>query len=253
MRFPPYVRGGRAAVVFLTRIPVGGFPYRSGDWKWSTGWFPAVGLLVGGLMSAAWWLGSCAGVVAGAFFAVGAGLLITGAFHEDGLADTADALGGAYDREKLHEILKDSRIGTFGASALVIVMGLRIALLSALGDSAPPAMVLTQALARTPPVWLMIALPYVTTDPVSKSRRVARADWRQALLATGFGGLALVLGYGAGWLRADEIAGCVVTMMLVAALCAWRFFVRAGGITGDFLGATEQIAECGLLFVLVSV
>jgi adenosylcobinamide-GDP ribazoletransferase len=88
--------------------------------------------------------------------------LVTGAFHEDGLADTADALGGAFDREKLFAILKDSRIGSFGATALILVLLLRIAALAKLGPMAAGGLLLGQTLSRTTPVWMMAALPYAT-------------------------------------------------------------------------------------------
>src|SRR5438045_786510 len=111
------VRGLRAAIVFLTRVPAGGFPYREPEWRWAPAWFPLVGAGVGAVAGGVAWLAAGAGSLVAGALAVIASLLVTGAFHEDGLADTADALGGAYDREKLFAILKDSRIGSFGGAA----------------------------------------------------------------------------------------------------------------------------------------
>src|SRR5690606_4146528 len=124
------------------------------------------------------------GAAATAILAVGLAMMLTGAFHEDGLADSADALGGAYDREKLFVILKDSRIGTFGAAALFVALGLRVVLLTELDVAMPLALLVSQTVARTPPIWLMRALPYVTADGESKSRLVARARSPQAIVAT---------------------------------------------------------------------
>ena len=241
------VRALRAAVVFLTRIPVGGFPYRDAEWRWAAAWFPLVGALVGALAAAAAWLGAGAGPLVAAALAVITSLLVTGAFHEDGLADTADALGGAYDREKLFAILKDSRIGSFGAAALTMSLVLRVALLARLGPSAPLALILVGAVSRVPPVWLMAALPYVSGD-AARSRPVARGGPVQAVVATLVAAVALALAQRA--LSLVAVLAMVAVSMAAAMVCGWRFHVRAGGITGDFLGATQQVCECALLLAL---
>lgn len=245
------IRGLRAAFVFLTRIPVGGFPYTEEDWRWSTAHFPFVGAVLGLLQATlAALLLPHLGAAATAILAVGLAMMLTGAFHEDGLADSADALGGAYDREKLFVILKDSRIGTFGAAALFVALGLRVVLLTELGAAMPLALLLSQTVARTPPIWLMRALPYVTADGESKSRLVARARSPQAIVAT-LWSLALVVALvhhdALTFARAVALGLVLVAITLVV---AWRFVVRAGGVTGDFLGATEQLAELGVLLVL---
>jgi adenosylcobinamide-GDP ribazoletransferase len=241
------VRALRAAVVFLTRVPAGGFPYRAAEWRWAPAWFPLVGAAVGAVGGTGAWLARDAGPFVAAALAVIAILLVTGAFHEDGLADTADALGGAYDREKLFVILKDSRIGSFGAAALVMALVLRVALLARLGGAAPLALVLVGSASRVPPVWLMAALPYVTADELSRSRPVARGGPAQALWATALAALVSV-----GLRLPFGTAAVLATVALGTALvCGWRFRARAGGLTGDFLGATQQVGECALLLVLV--
>ena len=119
---PPQLRGIRAAFVFMTRLPLGGFPYRAADWRWANAYFPLVGMVVGALASATWLLCAPLGTWPAALAAVTASVLVTGAFHEDGLADSADALGGGIDeRERVLEILKDSRLGTYGTTALVLL------------------------------------------------------------------------------------------------------------------------------------
>lgn len=245
------LRGLRAALTFLTRVPVGGFPYSEAEWRWAPGWFPAVGLLIGcvcaavdlALLPAGPWPAATASVIAG--------LLLTGAFHEDGLADTADALGGAYTRERLLEILKDSRVGSFGAAALTMALLLRVACLAALGPAAPAALIVVHACSRVPPIWLMRALPYVTSDAAARSRLVARPGDAQVLLATASGGLVLLAAIALGPLSTAQ-AGALALVGVGAALVAgWRFVVRAGGVTGDFLGATQQVVEgLGLLALL---
>ncbi|CAN97078.1 probable cobalamin synthase [Sorangium cellulosum So ce56] len=252
MTMPPVLRGARAAATFLTRVPVGGFPYAEADWRWASAWFPFVGAALGAAQAAVWLLVDRSGALVAASVTVALGLLLTGAFHEDGLADTADALGGAFDRARIFEILKDSRIGAFGAAALIVVLVLRVALLARLDAAAPVALVLTQCLSRTPPIWLMVALPYVTQSG-SRSRPVAQAALPQALLGSFWPALALAAAHAAGALTAAEAAGMLVAAASAAAICGLRFRARAGGLTGDFLGATQQIAECAALLALALV
>ncbi|MCU0672802.1 MAG: adenosylcobinamide-GDP ribazoletransferase [Myxococcota bacterium] len=245
------IRGLRAAFVFLTRIPVGGFPYTEEDWRWSTAHFPFVGAVLGLLQATvAALLLPHLGAAATALLVIALAMMLTGAFHEDGLADSADALGGAYDRDKLFVILKDSRIGTFGAAALFVALGLRVVLLTQLGAAMPLALLLSQTVARTPPIWLMRALPYVTADGESKSRLVARAKSPQAIVATLWSlGLIVALVHHDALAFSRAIALGIV-LVAITVIVAWRFVVRAGGVTGDFLGATEQLAELGVLLVL---
>ncbi len=243
MRLPPPLRGLRAAFVFLTRIPVGGFPYRPDDFRWAAAYFPAVGACVGALAGLVASLARPAGPLPAALLALGASMLLTGAFHEDGLADTADALGGAFDRPKLFAILKDSRVGSFGAAALFVVLALRAALLARLVDDAVVVSALAGALARTPPVVMMVTLPYVTGDAQSRSRQLTRGGPLQALVALAFAALALA-GAARWGASPARLLALVAALAGTSALCAYRFVTRAGGLTGDFLGATEQLGEC---------
>ena len=253
MTAPPWLRGARAAAVFLTRIPVGGFPYSRDDWRWASAYFPFVGMLLGVMQAALFASTSGAGPYVAATLAVIASLLLTGAFHEDGLADTADALGGAYTRERVFEILKDSRVGSFGASALVVILLLRVLLLARLDGLAPWALVATQGASRVPPIWLMAWMPYVSADAEAKSKLVARAGAAQTVLATAFGAIAIALASRRLHLTLGGCAALALTAAVVTGVCGWRFRVRVGGITGDFLGATQQVVECALLLAIVLV
>jgi adenosylcobinamide-GDP ribazoletransferase len=182
--------------------------------------------------------------------AIGVSMLITGAFHEDGLADTSDALGGAYDREKVLAILKDSRIGTFGGAALVISIVGRACLISELGARALIGLAVVGCVARVPPIWLMAMLPYVTDETTAKSRSVLRGGYAQAVVAALWASVLLAASFAARLLTMSSIGGLVVAMTLVGMLTAWRYKRRVGGITGDFLGATEQLGELAALVVL---
>lgn len=242
---PPWVRGMRAAAVFLTRVPLGGFPYAPADWRWCSAYFPLIGAVLGVMLANVWYLAAPLGAPAAAVIVLVVSVLLTGGFHEDGLADTVDALGGGYDKPRVLEILKDSRIGAFGALALCLSLGLRVCLLVALGDRAPIALVVTQCASRLPPVWMMVTMPYVTGS-ASRSRDVIGAQVPQALVAS-FTAVALAL-----WLLPPvQAAGAAVVAGLAALVLGWRFMRRVGGITGDFLGATQQVVECVLLCALV--
>jgi adenosylcobinamide-GDP ribazoletransferase len=243
------IRGVRAALVFLTRVPVGGFPYTDQEWRWSGAHFPLVGALVGALLGVLHRALLPLGPMAAALGAIGVSLLVTGAFHEDGLADTCDALGGAFDREKILLILKDSRIGVFGACALVISILGRAALYARLGDDAPWAWPLVGAAARMGPIWQIATMEYVT--PVgARSRGVARAGGAQACVATFWALLVAGISCAAAHVTLARAAAVFAAMAVVTVVTAWRYAQRLGGYTGDFLGATEQLGEIVALGVL---
>ncbi len=240
-----FVRSIRAAFIFLTRIPLGGFPYSRAEWRWSSAHFPLVGLVLGALLGAFWQLGyPWLGPWLTACFVTACSMLLTGAFHEDGLADTADALGGAYDRENILRILKDSRVGSFGAAALCLALIWRVAALAQLGHWGLPALICTQSWARLGPILLMRLLPYVSDDDAAKSRRVSRAGWPQVGIAFGWSLLAGIILLALYPGIAPMLMLCALLIIVITLLCLWRFRARLGGITGDFLGAAEQLGEC---------
>jgi adenosylcobinamide-GDP ribazoletransferase len=185
-----------------------------------------------------------------AILVMGASLLVTGAFHEDGLADTSDALGGANDAGRVLAILKDSRIGSFGGAALVVSIVGRAALLAELGENGAWALALVGCGARVGPVWLMAALPYVTSAAHAKSGDAARGAMPQALVAAAWLVAAVGFAVEGGRLSPARAGAMVVALALVAFVTGGWFARRVGGITGDFLGATEQLGELAALAVL---
>ncbi len=248
----------RSALIFLTRIPVGGFPFSPADFRWSSAHFPLVGAVLGVVMFGVFAAVAPAGNFLASAFAVTAALVVTGAFHEDGLADSADALGGTYnlsDKARVFTILKDSRVGSFGAAALALTLLIRVGALHQYADThhlfkVLGALVLTQAASRWVPLLLMRALPYVTEDANAKSKHMARAGVLQVLTATGttlLCGVFAVLHH----IEALRVAAMLVSGVLVALLLGFRFARRLGGITGDFLGATQQVSECVFWVVLL--
>ena len=248
------------AVQFFTRIPVTG---RLADWvgyspamlRASSAHFTGVGWLVAGVACAVYallWLGlgasqGWAPLVAACACTV-ATLLLTGGFHEDGLADVADGLGGAYQPERALEIMKDSRLGAFGVMALCMALVCKLTLLALLGShglaTALYALLGAHVLSRWWPLWLVRALPHVGDSATSKSKPLADQISRGALLAAGlwcFLPLALVL-YTQGALFL--IVACTLSAS-AAAYMAWRLARRLAGFTGDGLGAVQQLGELG--------
>jgi adenosylcobinamide-GDP ribazoletransferase len=247
------LRGVRASFVFLSRLPLGGFPYDSRDWHWAPAHFPLVGAVIGAACALVF--SACAALSLGRPFAATLVLLtsvwLTGAFHEDGLADSADGLGGAHGGAKRAlEIMKDSRIGTYGAAALVLSLMVRGSAIAELDPSAWFALVYVHCVARVGPVWLMATEPSVsdsasTKSPLFDTRRVHVATalcWAAACTA---------LAIFAGGLRWTTVLGVTITSGVITKLCA-RYFRRAvGGVTGDLLGATEQLCEIGAWVTLL--
>ncbi len=163
---------------------------------------------------------------------------LTGALHEDGLADTMDGLGGGHTRERALEIMKDPRIGAFGAIALMLVLALKIATLSTL----PLAWTLTtliagHALSRWCAVLLVARLPYARADSSTRAKPVVeRVALSDIAIASLFGLAPLAL---CGW---PALWGALAAVSVTNLLRPW-FLRRLGGYTGDTLGATQQITE----------
>lgn len=245
------VRSIRAAFVFLTRIPVGGFPYPEHAWRWAPAWFPLVGVIVGAGSGVAHWAALHIDATVASVIALIVSVLLTGAFHEDGLADTADAMGGAHGGKQLLEILKDSRIGTYGAVALVLSLGLRVSCLTALAGAALPALVICHTVARTFPVWMIATMSYVTGDR-AKGSAISQAGTAQAVVASVVCGSVLTVAVWRGWFSLAALGASLGVTAVMALLLGLWFRRRAGGITGDFLGATEQVGECAVLLTLLA-
>ena len=271
-----FIREFLLAVQFFTRIPITG---ALAEWvgfspamlRASAGHFPGVGVLVGAVASSAYALmlvllpdTAFAPLVAAVLSTV-ATVLMTGGFHEDGLADVADGLGGSYDKSRALEIMKDSRVGAFGAMALVMALLAKVALLALLGsvdgvpegfDAAPfkgwyvcSALFAGHVVSRTLPLLLIVWLPHVGDADASKSKPLADQISLNSLLtafAWCFVALALVLYVQAA---TDLIVAC--SFSLIAMLWMHRLFKRRlQGFTGDCLGAAQQVCEIAFYFGL---
>jgi adenosylcobinamide-GDP ribazoletransferase len=227
--------GLRAAAAFLTRVPVGRGQTDEATLARSVPWFPVVGGLVGlavaGLYSAGAWV---LPTLVSASLAVVGGVVLTGAFHEDGLADCADAVGG-WTPEQARRILRDPVHGTYGVLALLASVLIRVAALAALSPGqAVAALPAAHALGRGAALWALLRHPPAAGDGLGASY-AARASSG----AVGAGVAAsLVIAAAAGWVAAFALvcAGGALGMGRWAR-------TRLGGLTGDVLGAIEQIGE----------
>ncbi|MCP5075329.1 MAG: adenosylcobinamide-GDP ribazoletransferase [Rhodobacteraceae bacterium] len=238
-----------AAFSLLTRLPVPVDHARAGARAAAAVWaYPLVGSvigLLGGLVGMLFWrLGAPLGIAAAGI--LGTTMLLTGAMHEDGLADCADGLAGGMDRERRLEIMKDSRIGAFGAAALVVVLIARWSGSEAvLWTVSLPAFVAIGAVSRLPMVLAMYLMSPARATGMAAD--VGRPQFAAVALA---GGLALVI--------------CIValgftgfTALIIGTLAALPLFLYAqhkiGGYTGDILGGSQQLAEIATLATVVAV
>jgi len=235
--------GFRAALAVLTRVPSGRLA--TADLALAPGWFAAVGLGIGLAQAGAWWAaGALWGPWPGALAALAAGILLTGALHEDGLADTADALGARRTPERALEILRDSRIGTFGALALGLVLATQAAALAGLGAAAGAALVAAAGLSRLAMAGVLWRGPYLRASGAATGLTGA---WpASARAAAGLAG-ALALGVaGVGLGPGAALAGVAGLVLAAGAVAVWAR-ARLGGITGDVLGAVQQAGLTGCL------
>lgn len=232
-------RSTRVALRFLTRLPLPPVEVVPGDLRRAQALFPAVGLVVAALgiavrVAAQPWWGATAATVA----AVLAMVVITGGLHEDGLADAADGLWGGWEPSQRLEIMRDSRVGTYGIVAVTGALGLRVALLAPLGPAGfARAVVAGHILGRAAMLVLAHRLPAATPGSGSGSQVVGGLSRAAALTA----GLTVVLtvGVAAGpWSPVPVLAASVAV-----AGCARLFRRRLGGVTGDTLGAANQVVE----------
>ena len=251
------------ALQFFTRIPVTG---RLADWvgfspamlRASAAHFPGVGWVVGGLTACVFWgqmqalATHSAAPWVSAVLSTAFSVWLTGAFHEDGLADTADGLGGAVGRERALDIMKDSRIGSYGAIALVLALLTKVLLLGLLAQSAGAqqaawALFAAHVTSRLMPLLIIRSLPHVGDTAQSKSKPLADSMDPAGLLTGLFwwlGAMAL-----AWWMEPDlPWLAAALGAMLGLAWMWWLLQRRLQGFTGDGLGATQQVSE--LMFYL---
>lgn len=250
-----------AAISFLTRIPVPS-SHNAGDLATTAVWFPVVGLIVGAVAASVF---AASSFVWPSLLAIVLSTIVTvrltGAFHEDALADSLDGFGGGWNREQVLTIMKDSRVGSYALVGMILVMLAKVSALQSIVDASSglrtivirdvaAALIAAHVVARCSSVWMMAALPYVQRTDNSRASAggpfAGAVTGRQAVVAT-FMTMAVVVP--ATGLRSVGIFGAAALVTVIAG----RYFIsRIGGITGDALGAANQAVELATYLVLAA-
>jgi adenosylcobinamide-GDP ribazoletransferase len=235
------------SLAFCTRLPGVHSAFSEGADIARASWaFPLVGAGIGALGALVYWLadGLDLDPILSGILAVAATVVITGALHEDGLADTADGFGASASRERKLDIMRDSEIGTYGASALILSFMLRTGAVVSLAEPGLAALALIAAHAgarATLPVF-MRRVPNARQDGLAAN--AGEPPQQSALVAVLLGLLVLLLCLGLGaTLVAALLLACAIGLM------AWLCVTQIGGQTGDVLGALEQVSEILILLV----
>lgn len=234
------------AVAFFTRIPVpASVEFSQASLNRASRYFPAVGWLIGVMCAMALWLLMLVFPQdVAVLISIAISLLLTGCFHEDGLADTCDGLGGGWTREQKLSIMKDSRIGTYGAAALWVSLTLKFVVLSQLINPVL-ALLVAHPLSRIIPTVFIAAMSYVSDADTSKAKPLAEsgsgADTAIAII-TGLIALMFI-----------NNPFIILFVLLVLAGVAYVFLKRQiGGFTGDALGAVQQVSELAIYLSLLA-
>ncbi|HTQ28894.1 MAG TPA: adenosylcobinamide-GDP ribazoletransferase [Puia sp.] len=250
------------AVMFLTRIRVPDHISHSDEYlQKAPKYFPVIGWMVGGISALVFLVfDRLVSTDVGLLASVIAGILVTGAFHEDGFADSCDAFGGGWTKEKILAIMKDSRLGTYGVIGLMGILSAKFLLLKELPhftpDLAHPSsniffndrffiltLIAAHSMSRLMPLFLMRFSTYVTDMDTSKSKPIAHTKLSEGelLLATAFALLPFVL------LSWHFLLALIPVLYATYELSAY-FKKWIGGYTGDCLGAVQQVSEVMFYF-----
>jgi adenosylcobinamide-GDP ribazoletransferase len=239
----------RTAVAFLTRLPM---PHPEGalppNFVRAHRLFPLVGMAIGAAAGLV-----CLGMrmiglpdVAAAALALGASAILTGALHEDGLADVADGFGGGRDVAAKLEIMRDSRLGTYGALILIVSFVTKVSVLAALPNALiVQSLIAAHALARGVLPAMSISLPYARKDGLAVN--AGRPDLTTAVTAAALAALISVVA-----LPLRDALPSMLAAVACAAGMAWLAHRQIGGQTGDVLGAAEQLGETAILVLLAT-
>ena len=248
------------AVMFYTRLPVPPWVGHSDDQlNRATVYFPLIGWLVGGVAAGVYW-----GAVqlwpplVAVLLSTGAGVLLTGAFHEDGLADTCDGFGGGWTRERILTIMKDSRVGTYGVVGLGLVLATKVAALAgppgprAGALSVPVLLLVAHPLSRLVAASFVRTLPYARADLADgKAKPIAQSLPPGRLAAAALLGLLPLLAV-AVWQRQPGLLLMLGPLAVLQVVLGRWFKKWLGGYTGDCLGAAQQLAEALIYLFLTT-
>ncbi|PWD98415.1 adenosylcobinamide-GDP ribazoletransferase [Marinilabilia rubra] len=230
-----------SSILYFTRLSLPfKVEYRKENQQLALTWFPLVGAIVGGLAALVFWLMSLyLPHTVAVIVSLGASVLVTGAFHEDGFADVCDAFGGGYSKDQRLKIMKDSRVGAYALIGVVILFALKIALLIEIQPLWIPVILITShVLSRWSTLIISMGWNYARPTEESKSRDTSHPiSWVRFFGATGLGLLPFLL-FDSWW---------VLVTIPVVTLFSWLagswFQKRIGGYTGDCLGSVQQVNE----------
>jgi adenosylcobinamide-GDP ribazoletransferase len=240
----------RLAASFLTIFPlIDQRPASEEAVGASFAWFPVIGFAIGvALVAEDWILAHVFAQVIRSVLIVASLVVVTGGIHLDGLADTADALGAGRDRDRALDILRDSRVGTFGASAIFFDLTLKILALSTLdGHRRYAALIIAPTLARFTMLMVGLGLPYLRESGAG-STILSGQDlrWRRRVAL-----LFLIIACAIPFTPFPTASGLAVSVAMVIAFAMHLFYRRwLGGVTGDLIGACGELVEIAVLLVM---
>lgn len=236
------------AMMFYTQLPCPKWVDHNPEYmNKSTRYFPLIGWLVGGLSFLVFWLSNFLfGLEIAVILSLAAGVYITGSFHEDGFADVFDGFGGGWTKSKILDIMKDSRLGTYGVVALIFLFGLKYLALQKVADNlqSPYLLLLVfityHALARLTAIQITFTSKYSREDESSKSKPIAKSySYKEVIGAYVFGLAPLLVLTTIHWQFIVVLAPLILIYLI-----SQRYFNKwLDGYTGDCLGAVEQFAE----------
>ncbi|MCO5230009.1 MAG: adenosylcobinamide-GDP ribazoletransferase [Chitinophagales bacterium] len=245
------------ALMFYTRIPCPKqLEYSQDNINHATRYFPLIGWIVGALSYIAYSISSSIFTIEIAvLISLIVGVLLTGAFHEDGFADVFDGFGGGWTKEKILEIMKDSRIGVYGTISLIFLFAIKYLALIEIANNIHGLhlaliFILYHSLARFTSIQLVFFSQYSRDDESSKVKPIAKAHgYKEKIGVYLFGGIPFLSLCYINW----EL-GYILLILFLIVYSSKKYFEKwIGGYTGDCLGAIEQFAECIILLYIVAI
>ncbi|WP_144392528.1 adenosylcobinamide-GDP ribazoletransferase [Pleionea sediminis] len=236
------------ALSFFTRLPVPkNLEFSQCNLNKASRYFSLVGWLVGISCALIFYLAAqIVSIPVAVILSMGFSFLLTGGFHEDGLADTADGLGGGWTQDQKLKIMKDSRLGSYGALALWFALSLKFVLLSELGYTAVYALIIAHPLSRVMSTIIIAGLPYVSEESQSKIKPLAEKMTLSDLAIIFVIGCLPLIGI------IKEALIVLAAVLLVTLLFSWYLKKQIRGFTGDALGATQQLTELTIYLALIA-
>lgn len=242
------------ALQFFTRLPIPRWVGFEEDWlHHASRYFPAVGIVVAAVTAAVYWLASrLLPPAVAVLLSTIAGIYLTGAFHEDGFADTCDGLGGGMTRQRVLEIMTDSRIGAYGAIGIILLLALKCATLAYLPvQSVLAAFLIAHPLSRLAASSLIWRLAYAKSEGKAKplAQRMSNGEF---LIAASCALLPALVLLALGWIPWQSLLAAIAACALSTFWLARKFIRRLGGYTGDCLGAVQQVSEVSCYLALLA-